>query len=97
MRNSGFFDRDLPASSYQVGHQAGRLNASSGRGGLPHLTGARRRTRSPARGPRSPDWAISEIARLALADDSRDATGVPRVHVVLDWFDELKERVPVPW
>ena len=29
-------------------------------------------------------------------DESSELAARPRINIVLDWFEELKERVPVP-
>ncbi len=45
-----------------------------------------------------PQWAVGSDGRFLMIKhgSTSDRTAVPRFNVVLNWFEELKERVPAP-
>ena len=46
--------------------------------------------------PGGEGWVVIQLASLAALPGSEADAARPRIKVVLNWFEELKERVPVP-
>ena len=46
-----------------------------------------------------PQWAVGPDGRFLMikyGESTSDSTATPQINVVLNWFEELRERVPVP-
>jgi len=44
----------------------------------------------------SPDGKLFLMMKESTGDASTEGTSSPKINIVVNWFEEVKERVPVP-